>query len=297
MSEVPQNWIDVSDDEFDRAVLEESHARPVAVDFWAPWCAPCRTLGPILERVIADRADELLLAKVDIDHCPKTASRYAVRSVPSVVGIRAGEVVASFVGAQPESAVRAFVDQLVPSEADRLVVEASELGEAGHSNAAEERLRRALELAPRHGGAWLGLAELLVETGDLEEALEALEEIDPTQPERAIADRLAAELRLRVGAGASAGGDGEDPASTEELAARVAAAPRDPDARIELGSALAAAGRNEEALEALLEAVRIDPGHADATARRRFVDLLAVLGPEHPLTSDYRQRLAGVLFR
>jgi putative thioredoxin len=282
--------LDVVDDAFDRAVVDESRVRPVVVDFWAPWCAPCRALGPILERVIGERGGELLLAKVDIDQCPRTAERFAVRSVPMVLGFRGGEVVASFVGAQPESAVRTFVDQLLPNEADRLVVEGLEFGAAGHRNAAEERLRRALELAPRHGGAWLALARLLAETGELAAALGALDEIDPLQPERGEADRLAAELRLRAG-GAATDGD------LEELAARAGAVPGDIDLRLELGGALAAAGRHEEALDALLEAIRLDPAHAEGAARRRFLDLLEVLGPEHELTSDYRRRLAGVLFR
>jgi putative thioredoxin len=298
----PTTQIDVLDADFDREVLEQSHTRPVAVDFWAPWCGPCRTLGPTLERLVAERGGEVLLAKVDIDQCPETAARFSVRSVPTVAGVRDGHVVASFVGAQPESAVRAFLDQLVPSEADRLVAEAAELAEAGHRNAAEERLRCALEKAPRHGSAWLGLAAVLEESGDLAAALAALDEIDPAQPERPAADRRAAALRVRMGgvggadAGAATDGDAAGE-SLEALATRVAAAPTEVALQLELGAALAAAGRHEEALQTLLEAVRLDPDHADGAARRRFLDLLEVLGPEHPLTADYRRRLAGVLFR
>jgi len=291
-----QSWIDVQEGEFNRLVIDASHERPIVVDFWAPWCGPCKQLGPILERVIGEHAGALVLAKVDIDQCPNTASRFAVRSVPSVLGFRDGEQVTSFLGAQPESTVRRFVAELLPSESDRLVEEALEFSTSGHPNAAEERLQRALELAPRHGGAWLALARLHAEAGNLAAALDALEEIDPTQAERATADHLAAELRIQSGGSGRSGGE-EAANSLPNLISRAEAAPSDIDLQIELGGALAAEARHEEAIECLLSAIGLDPSHREGAARKRFLDLLEVLGPEHPLTSESRRRLAGVLFR
>jgi len=282
--------IDVGDADFQERVLERSHRQPVVVDFWAPWCGPCRTLGPILERVIQDEQGAVLLARLDVDAAPQTAAHYQVRSIPLLLGFREGSVVSELLGAQPERVVRQWVGALVPSEADRLAEEGRALWEGGHANAAEERFRTALAKEPRHPQALLGLARVLGERDPAGEALALLERLSTGSPKlEQEAERLAAELRTR--AAAEAAGD------LEASRAQVAANPADLGARLELGRSLAAARRYEEALEELLAVVQQDPGFADGAARRAMLDCFELLGAEHPLTQSYRQALARALFR
>ncbi|HLI15034.1 MAG TPA: tetratricopeptide repeat protein [Acidimicrobiales bacterium] len=187
--------IDVTDATFERDVMAASESRPVVVDLWAPWCGPCRTLGPILERVVEETGGAVALAKVNVDDNPQVAASFQVQSIPAVYALRDRRVVDGFIGALPESAVREFVARLAPppSEADALVA-------AGD----EASLRRALELEPDHAGAVRALAELLVERGEGAEALRLLERI----PETAETRRIAALARLRAaGAGDGAGAD------------------------------------------------------------------------------------------
>jgi putative thioredoxin len=280
---------DVGEDDFERAVLERSKEVPVVVDFWAPWCAPCRALGPILERLAAQHGGAFLLAKVNVDAAPALAQRHGVRSIPAVIGVRDGALVAEFVGAQPEPVVRRFVETLLPSEGDRLAREGDALHEDGHANAAEERYHRALALEPRHPRALLGLARILGERDEVPAALELLERVVDGGPLERQAEHLAAELRT---GSAREAGPGE-----AELRARLAARPDDLAARLDLGRALAAAGRHEEALGELLAVVRSDPGFADEGARKAMLDVFELLGSEHALVQRFRGELARALFR
>jgi len=174
---------DVTDATFPRDVLERSAEVPVVVDLWAEWCGPCRTLGPILEKVVAETGGKVALAKVDIDHNPQVAASFSVQSIPAVFAISQGKVVDQFIGALPEAAVREFVARLAPSEteADRLAA----LGD-------EASLRSALDLEHDHPVAVVALAELLAGRGEGEEALALLTRV----PETADTRRVAALARL-----------------------------------------------------------------------------------------------------
>jgi putative thioredoxin len=174
---------DVTDATFEQQVLDRSTEVPVVVDLWAPWCGPCRTLGPILEKVVGETGGSVELAKVNVDDNPQVAGAFQVQSIPAVYAVRDRKVVDGFVGALPESQVRAFVDRLAPpaSEADELVA-------AGD----EASLRAALELQPDHVGAIVALAELLVGQGETDEALALLQRV----PETAETRRVAALARL-----------------------------------------------------------------------------------------------------
>lgn len=173
----------VTDATFQRDVLERSAQVPVVVDLWAEWCGPCRTLGPVLERVVAETNGKVELAKVDVDHNPQISASFAVQSIPAVYAISGGQVVDSFIGALPEQAVREFVARLAPveSEADRLAAKGDEAS-----------LRQALQLEPDHPGAVVALAELLAQRGEGEEALALLNRV----PETAESRRVAAIARL-----------------------------------------------------------------------------------------------------
>ena len=235
--------IDVTDATFEQDILDRSTHVPVVVDLWAEWCGPCRTLGPILEKVIAATDGAVELAKIDIDSNPRAAASFQVQSIPAVFAIRDRQVVDSFVGALPERSVAEFVAKLAPapSEADGLVAQGDEAS-----------LRRALELEPDHPGAVVGLAELLVQQSEPSQALELLARV----PETGEARRVAALARL--GDGGPGTGDSAD------VGAR---------------------------LDHLLERVK-----SDETARREFVDLLEVLGPDDPRTLRYRKALTARLF-
>jgi putative thioredoxin len=285
---VTEPWIlDVGERGFEREVLERSRRVPVLVDFWAPWCGPCRVLGPLLERLADEQRGGFVLARVDVDRSPALAQAFQIRSIPAVKAFRDAALVAEFEGAQPESAVRRFVEALLPSQADLAAGAGEQALAAGDAARAEERFRAALALDARHPAASLGLGRIHAERGESREALEWLDRIGPGTPASAEAARLAASLRT----GQAGGGD------EGELRRRVEAEPGDVAAHLDLGRLLAARGQHEAALEALLEAVRRDPHHADDAARRAMLDLFSILGPEHPLTERYRPALARVLFR
>ena len=185
--------MDVTDITFETAVLDRSTEVPVVVDLWAEWCGPCKTLGPILEKVVAETNGTVELVKVDVDANPRVAATFRVQSIPAVFALRDRQVVDHFIGALPEPAVRDFVSRLAPAptEVDRLVA-------AGD----EASLRRALEIEPGHEGAVLALAELLIARGGTDEAQSLLARI----PETAEVRRLAALARV----GTEAGREGED---------------------------------------------------------------------------------------
>ncbi len=179
--------IDVTDATFKTEVLDRSKEVPVVVDLWAPWCGPCKTLGPIIEKAIDATAGEVVLVKVNVDENPQVSREFQVQGIPAVYALKDGKIVDGFVGAQGEAAVTSFVQSLLPSAAER---EMAQLLAAGD----EASLRRALELQPDHHDAIVTLAELLATRGDTEEALGLLERI----PETAETRRVAALARTGV---------------------------------------------------------------------------------------------------
>ena len=196
--------IDVTDANFEETVLERSKEVPVVVDLWAPWCGPCRSLGPIIERVVDATEGKVELVKVNVDENPRISATFQVQSIPAVYALKDGKVVDGFIGALPERGVAEFVDRLAPTEteADRLV-----------SAGDEESLRKALEDDPDHEGAVVALAELLAERGDADEALQLLARL----PESAETRRVAALARL----GSESAADGEVEGRLDSLLERV----------------------------------------------------------------------------
>ena len=281
---------DATDASFERDVIARSNEVPVVVDFWAPWCGPCRTLGPMLERYAQQQAGAFLLAKINVDENPRVAGAFGVKSIPLVIAFRDGQARSEFTGAQPESAVRQFLAAILPTPADQLAKEGGELLAGGHANAAEERFRAALAADARHPLALIGLARVLGERGATEEALELLERVVAQPAIEQEAERLAAELRTRA-AGSASGGD----LAALEQAAR--ANPSDVAARIDYGRALAAARQYEAALAELLACVEADAHFSEDAARKAMLDVFGVLGGEHALVQEYRPALARVLCR
>ncbi len=249
--------MDVTESNFQSAVLDRSHELPVVVDFWAEWCGPCRQLGPVIERAIAARAGKIELAKIDVDANPLLAQTFGIQGIPAVKAFRDGKVVAEFVGAQPAPSVERFLDSLLPSEADALV----ERGD-------EQSLRRAVELEPTRTDAAVPLAKILHGRGESDQALALLARV----PGSFAADGLAARIAL------------ERAADGEPLA-------------LDLTDAFAAldSGDDQRGLDLLLAALPSADGARDEI-RRVVVGVLDELGVEHPLARETRRRLASALY-
>lgn len=280
--------IDVTDGDFQEKVIEQSRTVPVVVDFWAPWCGPCRMIGPVLERLANEANGAWILAKLNVDHNPQTAGRYGIQGIPAVKGFRDGQVAAEFVGAVPEPQIRRFVDQLVPSRADHLAVNARAMEKAGNEVRAEELYRQALQEDGNHAAALLGLGRVLFQQDRYDEALSTLQRVPMGRPERTEAESWIAKAGFRQQAAISGG----------EIEARrkLAANPDDLDARLALSAAQAAKGSYREALEGLMEVVRRDRGSYRDQARRNMISLFAMLGDDHELTQEYRPQLAILLY-
>src|SRR5437763_1872031 len=159
--------LDVGDHDFERAVLERSKEVPVVVDFWAPWCAPCRALGPVLERLAHEHAGTFVLARVNVDEALAVSQVFGIQSIPAVKGFRDGALVAEFIGAQPEAAVRQFLTAVLPSEADRLAHAGEAKATAGDAAGAAVAFQEALTREGRHPRALLGLARLRAAAGEV----------------------------------------------------------------------------------------------------------------------------------
>ena len=285
MSEFVTN---VSTRNFDQKVLAASFKVPVIVDFWAPWCAPCRALGPILDKLAGDYKGRFILAKINSDENQELATRYGVRGIPNVKAFVGGQLVDEFTGALPESALREFIDRLLPSPAEPLRQEALEANARGDAQAAQELLSRALALDPRNEAARLDLIELMVDAGDLTPAQELLDNIADRTRDPARIEAIRARLTLTS---ASGGGD------PKILEAKIAANPDDLEARFELANLLALQEDFRRAMEQSLEIVRRDRSFRDDAGRTTLITLFNLLGPEHELVREFRRELAAVLNR
>jgi putative thioredoxin len=198
--------MDVSESTFTSAVIERSHTVPVVVDFWAEWCAPCRQLGPVIERAVAAREGKVELAKLDVDANPTLAQTYGIQSIPAVKAFRDGAVANEFVGAQPPAAVERFLDSLLPSEADELVARGDEAS-----------LRRAVELEPSRADAAVPLARILYEQGDTDDALALLRGVPASFTGEGLSARIKLERDAAAGPNLAAAFEAQD-AGDYELA-------------------------------------------------------------------------------
>jgi putative thioredoxin len=258
------NVVDVTEADFEQVVIEGSKQRPVVVDLWASWCEPCKTLGPILEKVADEREGAFLLAKLDVDANQMVASAFGVQSIPTVIAFKDGEPVNGFVGSYPEEAVNEFVDLLVPSEAELDVEEAQAEEAAGDLGSAESDYREALAKDPQNREAAVGLGRILVEQDELDAASELLSPFLP-DPD---AERVMAAIRVR--------GWSADPGDGPLGAART----------------LAATGHWREAFDGMLASLATDRDGA----RAAMLDAFSTLGDDDPLVVEYRRKLASALF-
>ncbi|MBS7543703.1 thioredoxin [Ancylobacter oerskovii] len=285
--------IDTTTRSFMKDVVEESKRRPVLVDFWAPWCGPCKQLTPVIEKVVRGAKGKVRLAKMNTDEHPAVAQQLGIQSLPTVYAFVNGQPVDGFMGAQPESQVQALVDRLVaaggggPDLAEILASADAALAE-GDAAGATELYAHVLAEEPQNAKALAGIARAHLAAGDLAQAKATLDLV----PEAGAGDAAVAAVRaaIELEEAASALGD------VKELAAKVEANPSDHQARFDLALALNARGKREEAIDELLAIVRKDRNWNDDGARKQLVQFFEAWGPTDEMTVLGRRRLSSILF-
>jgi putative thioredoxin len=294
-------------------VLEASRAVPVIVDFWAPWCGPCKTLGPHLEAAVEAADGAVKLVKVNIDENPEIAQQLRIQSIPTVFAFKNGQPVDGFMGALPESQIKAFVAALAggghdhhghddhdhdhehdhhhggPEHTAEVLAVAAEALAAGDIAMAAQAYGHVLQDEPGNAQAVAGLARAYLTGGDVERARSTLQMVAPDAAQHDAIRAVQAELKLREAPAPESG-------ETAALRAKLAADPKDHQARFDLAMALEAGGDRDGALEELLELVRRDRKWNEEAGRKQLVTLFEAMGPTDPRTIEARRRLSGLLF-
>jgi putative thioredoxin len=279
---------DVGLADFQQEVIEASFKQPVVVDFWAPWCGPCKSLKPILEKLAGEYGGKFVLAKVNADENQELSAQFGVRGIPAVKAVVKGKIVDEFSGALPENAVREWLDRIVPSPAEELRQQAQKLRGAGDDAGALNLLAEASQLDPNNEWVRVDAAEVMFVKNELEEARRLLSSIrneDVARDARTV--QLLAQIKL---AEMNAGGESEG-----TLVAAIEADANNLDARLKLSNLMIASGRYEEGMDELLEIVQRDRGFQDDIGRKTLLDVFNLLGGQGELVSRYRRLLASAL--
>jgi len=275
-------------------VIDASKEVPVIVDFWAPWCGPCKQLGPLLEKAVKEANGAVRLVKINIDENPEIAQQMRIQSIPAVFAFKGGRPVDGFVGALPESQIKAFLKRLggpaaaQPSPVAMALEEAKAALDAGDFGTASALYSQVLAHEPGNAVAAAGLAKGYIAAGDTAKAKQLLDSL-PAEAQKH-ADVAAARAALELAGQAKGAGD------VAKLMERLSANPKDHDARLELATALFAAGQVEQAVDQLLDLFKRDRKWNDEAARKQLVKFFEVLGPTNPNTVSGRKRLSSLMF-
>jgi putative thioredoxin len=272
---------------FQADVIDASMQVPVLVDFWAPWCGPCKSLGPMLEKLEQAYGGRFKLVKVDTDAEQQLAQHFRIRSIPTVFAFVGGQPVDQFQGALPEGQLREFIDRLMPNPSDIELEQAGAALDRGDTAAATEHAKKAIALDPSNDSARLLYAQLLLADGDAAAAQGQLDALS----EAAKADPQVADLMAQVAGAAEAA----KPPVPHELASRVAANPGDLAARLELAEYWIEFKDWPQALEQLLEIVQRDRAFQEDIGRKRMVQVFELASAQPQLVSEWRRRLGAAL--
>lgn len=274
-------------------VIEASRQVPVIVDFWATWCGPCKQLGPLLEKIVREARGAVRMVKIDVDKNQDLAAQLRVQSVPMVYAFKDGRPVDAFVGGQPESQIRAFVQRLTQGGAAAsladVVAEAKELLANGDAEMAAQLFQQVLGEDPANAPAMAGLLRCLMTVGDLASVKQMLAQLPDEMLRHAEVAAVKTAIELQESAAAGAG-------QSAELRRRLADDPADHQARYDLALAYFGTGEQEAAVDELLELFRRDRAWNEDAARKQLVKVFEALGPTHPLTVSGRKRLSSLLF-
>jgi putative thioredoxin len=285
---------DVTTASFMAEVVDASFDQPVIVDFWAPWCGPCKQLGPILEKVVRGANGAVRMVKLNIDENPEIAQQMRIQSIPAVYAFKDGRPVDGFVGALPESQVKQFVQRLGgggggPSPVDEALAMAKEAVQTGDHASAVALYSQILQHEPEHIEALGGLARALVARGELDKAQQALARVPKESANHADIVAARAALELAEQAQKAMGSAGK-------LRARLEQNPADHEARLELATALFGSGEREAAVDELLNLYKRDRNWDEGAARKQLVKFFEAMGPTDPLTLSARRRLSSLMF-
>ncbi len=283
---------DTTTKDFGADVVNESRNQPVLVDFWAPWCGPCKQLGPVIEKVVKEAGGKVKLVKMNTDEHPTIAGQLGIKSIPAVIAFVDGQPVDGFVGAQPEGQIKQFIERLTKpfdaAQANEILAEADRLFAENDLPGAAEIYGALLAQAPKDTRAMAGLVRVQIAAGDLEGAQALLDSIPPDlQNEQALAA-----VRAQLELAANAPEEGE----ITRLESQLAANPADHQTRFDLAVAFAAAGRKEEAVDHLLDIVKADRAWNEDGARKQLVQFFEAWGPMDPASLSGRRRLSSLLF-
>jgi putative thioredoxin len=277
---------------FRQDVVTESMTQPVLVDFWAPWCGPCKQLTPVIEKVVKAAGGKVRLVKMNIDEHPQIPGQLGIQSIPAVIAFKQGQPIDGFMGALPESQVKAFVEKLVgpvgPGASEEMVAAAQAAAEAGDAAGASELFASVLELEAENLPAIAGLARLHLDMGDLDGAKGIL----GMAPQPKAADPAIAAVRAAIELAEQAADLGD----TAELEGKVAANPKDHQSRFDLAVALNARDRREEAVDHMIAIIRADRGWNDDGARKQLLQFFEAWGPMDEHSMAGRRKLSTLLF-
>jgi len=287
MSDTHAWVVETSHASFQQDVIDRSREVPVVLDFWSERCQPCLLLGPLLERLAEESRGRFVLVKANTDQMPDVAAAFGVSAIPTVFALRDGAVVDQFVGLLPEPQIRAWLEAILPSEAENLAGEAQSL-ETTDPETAEAKYREAVELSPNDTSSRVGLARLLLAQDRVEEARQAIEELATVGALDAEGEAVEAELTVAL--------EGREAGSVDACRAAAEASPDDPEVQLRLARSLAARGEHQEAMDVCLRLIPKDRAGIGEQARQLMVRIFHLLGPQSELAGDYRRKLTMVLY-
>ncbi|NQX79328.1 MAG: thioredoxin [Hyphomicrobiaceae bacterium] len=283
---------DTSTSAFTKDVIEASHDRLIIVDFWASWCAPCKQLAPLLEKIVASYKEKVSLLKLNIDEHPAIAGQLRIQSLPTVYAFRDGRPIDGFMGLQSESAIREFIDRSIgpdmQSDLENTLARAEQALESSDLKNAAEIYASVLQTDPHNSHALAGLANCYLKSGDRNRAQQTIALIPPEKQNTPCVARVVATLKLTEQAA--------EAKDLDSLEARLKADPSDYEARLELAIVSAANGDKERAVTELLELYCRDRDWNQDAARKQLVQFFEAWGPKDPHTLDGRKRLSSLMF-